>query len=233
MKHWDAILFDLDGTLADTIELILTCFRHTMLAHFGKVWGEAELLAGIGRPLAVQFAAFARSDTERDAMIETYLTRQREIHDDHVRLYPGVAEALAAIEAASIPMALVTSKRHELAERALERCGIRRHFGVIITPEDVTRGKPDPEPVLAAMERLGARDAARVLFIGDSPFDIRAGNAAGVRTAAALWGPFKREALEPAAPTYWLETAGDIARLAVQGSVPAAQSFPRTGTSIS
>ena len=202
---WAAVLFDLDGTLADTVGLILSCFRHTMRTHLGKTPPDEEWILGMGRPLRVQLGAFARSPDEVDAMVQTYVALQRQLHDEMVHAYTGIPELLAALETAGVPMALVTSRRIEMTRRTLAHCGFARHFEVIITPDEVTHPKPDPEPVLLALERLGSPPAERTLFVGDSPHDIEAGRAAGVRTAAALWGPFERDTVLAAAPDYAIE----------------------------
>ncbi len=199
------MLFDLDGTLADTVGLILTCYRHTMRTHLGEAPPDDEWIRGMGTPLRVQLAKFARSPAEVDAMAETYVTLQRQIHDQMVRAYTGIPELLAALEALGVPMGLVTSRRIEMTRRTLAHCGFAGHFQVIVTPDEVTHPKPDPEPVLVALERLDSPPADRTLFVGDSPHDIEAGRAAGVRTVAALWGPFPRDVVLAAAPDYAIE----------------------------
>ncbi len=210
---WSAVLFDLDGTLADTVGLILTCYRHTMRTHLGEAPPDEEWIRGMGTPLRVQLAAFARSPEEVDAMVETYATLQRRIHDEMVHPYPEVPELLAALEALGVPMALVTSRRIEMTRRTLAHCGFAGHFEVIVTPDEVTHPKPDPEPVFVALERLGSPAPQRTLFVGDSPHDIEAGRAAGVRTVAALWGPFPRELVLAASPDYAIETPLELLQL--------------------
>ena len=106
-------------------------------------------------------------------------------------------------------MAIVTSRLRHATLRGLDICGLSRHFEVIITPEDVRNAKPDPEPVLLALERLGV-PAAEALFVGDSPHDIAAGRAAGTRTAGVLWGPFPRRTLEEAGADYLLERQDEV-----------------------
>ncbi len=207
---WDAILFDLDGTLANTVELILRCYRHTMRAHLGAERPDAEWLATMGTPLAEQMRAFARSDEEGAAMVGTYVAFQKQVHDTLVRPYPGVPSALDALADAAVPMALVTSKRLGMTRRTLDVCGILHHFAVIVTPDEVARPKPHPESVLAALERLDAGSPERVLFVGDSPFDLAAGRAAGTRTAAATWGPFSRDTLLGHAPDFVLDRIEDL-----------------------
>ena len=97
--------------------------------------------------------------------------------------------------------------------RTLTVCGIAEHFEVIITPEDVSRGKPDPEPVAAALARLSDARPDRVLFVGDAPVDVQAGRAAGVLTAGALWGPFGYDKLSAARPDFLLHDIADLLHL--------------------
>jgi pyrophosphatase PpaX len=216
--HWDALLFDLDGTLADSVELILSCYRYTMRTHLQELPGDELWLAGMGTPLVTQLAGFARSAGELAAMQETYRTYQRTVHDDMVRPYPGVAEVLEELVAAGISLGVVTSKHREMTMRTLKVCQIAEHFDVIITPEDVSRGKPDPEPVTAALTRLTDARPANVLFVGDAPVDVQAGRAAGVRTAGALWGPFGYDKLSAAGPDFLLHEIADLLHLRPDGS---------------
>ena len=202
---WAAVLFDLDGTLANTVGLILACYRHTMKTHLGEVRPDEEWIAGMGTPLRVQMRHYASSPDELEAMIRTYGTLQRELHSQMVSAYAGVPEMLAALEAAGVPMGLVTSRLPTMTHLTLDTCGIARHFRVIVTPEDVTRAKPDPEPVLVALQRLDGPPPERVLFVGDSPHDIESGRAAGVRTAGALWGPFPRATVVAARPDFLVD----------------------------
>jgi pyrophosphatase PpaX len=204
IESWRAVLFDLDGTLADTVDLILRSFRHTMDAHLGEVPPDARWLETIGRPLRDSLRLFARSSKEASLMAETYVTFQRACHDDLVSHYREVPELLAGLAAADIPLAVVTSKRREMALRTLDRCGLGAYFEHVVCADEVERGKPDPEPVYLAVTRLGVPAGPDVLFVGDSVFDMRAGRAAGVSTGAALWGPIDREVLAVENPDHWL-----------------------------
>jgi pyrophosphatase PpaX len=207
-----AVLYDFDGTLADSTDLIMRSYRHTMGTHLGHVPPDEEWLSGFGMTLETQLARFARHQAEAAAMLDTYRGFQDTIHDELLRPFPGAAETVAELERRGYRLAIVTSKHRRSALRGMELCGIVSHFDVIVTPEDVRQPKPHPEPVLFALEKLGvAPDEA--LFVGDSPHDIAAGQAAGTRTAGVLWGPFPREALERARPDAFLETQGDVLRV--------------------
>lgn len=208
------VFFDLDGTLADTVELILRSFRHTMETHLGEVLPDERWIAGMGTPLVAQLRTFARSDAEAEAMLETYTVFQERVHDEMVRPFPGALEVVRALAAAGVPVAVVTSKRGRVARRTMEVCGLWGCVELVVSADDVSRGKPDPEPVHRALGFLGLDGAPQeVVFVGDSPFDLRAGRAAGTRTAAVSWGPFAREALEAERPDYFLERMDELLAL--------------------
>jgi len=208
---WGAVLFDLDGTLADTVELILRCYRHTMRVHLGAPLPDERWLAGIGTPLRTQLSEFARDADEALAMAETYSAFQKTIHDEMVAPFPGALEMVGELRRRGVGVAVVTSKRREMAGRTLARCGFGDAYDVLVAADDVERAKPHPEPVLRALDqlRLGGM-ADRTLFVGDSPFDLRAGRAAGTRTAAALWGPFGHDVLEAEAADYYLSSPMEV-----------------------
>lgn len=208
----DTYLFDLDGTLIDSIALIMSSYRHTMLTHRGTAPDDAVWLAGLGTPLWEQFRRFTDDPREVDAMVVTYREHNLTHHDAMVRPYPGVREALATLADRGVRLGVVTSKTRAGTERGLARCRLDALFEVLVCADDVGRHKPHPEPVLTALRQLAAAPDGTV-FIGDSPHDLAAGRAAGVRTAAALWGPFPRGDLEPHQPDHWLADPGAIVRL--------------------
>lgn len=208
---WRAVLFDLDGTLADTVELILLSFRHTMRTHLGEAPPDARFLETIGIPLPVQLGRFARSESEREEMLQTYITFQRDVHDEMVRPYPGALSVVSTLRERSILVGVVTSKARGIATRTLSICGFNDHFDFIVCGDEVTRGKPHPEPVETAMRALRVDDDPdRVVFVGDSTHDLRAGRMAGTRTAAVAWGPISRALLEQERPDYFLHRMEDV-----------------------
>jgi pyrophosphatase PpaX len=211
MKRPLAVLFDLDGTLIDTIDLLLACARHTFEGR-SPAPTDDEWIAGIGTPLRKQFAAFTNSDDEIQALTNRYRTYQREHHDRLTSAFPGVLDTLDELEKRGNPMGIVTSKSNEMMDRGLEWVGIMRHMKTRIGMDNAKRHKPDPHPVQAALEELGYSPEEAV-FLGDSPHDIASGNAAGVISVAALWGPFTREQLEPCHPMYYLERITDLPNL--------------------
>lgn len=208
-----AALFDLDGTLLDSMELIRRSYWHAIREHRGVEPERAEWLEGIGRPLRWQFARVARDEAEIEALLATYRAYNLAHHDASVAAFPGAVEALRELAGRRIKLGVVTSKLRHGALRGLARGGFEGLFEVVIAADDVAEHKPHPAPVLAALARLGAapRDA---IMVGDSPHDLAAGRAAGTRTAAVSWGPFPEAELRATKPDLWLDLPAAIARLA-------------------
>ncbi|MGB5373873.1 MAG: HAD-IA family hydrolase [Polyangiales bacterium] len=205
-------LFDLDGTLLDSIELILKSFHHTARVHGRPERSDAHWLAGIGTPLRVQLSEMASSDEDLDALLETYREYNLEHHDAMAKPYPGIIEVVRTLHRKEAKLALVTSKLSRGATRGLRLLGLEVEFPVRVCADDVVQGKPHPEPVLKALSALDALPSDAI-FIGDSDHDIQAGRRAGVETAAVSWGPFAREALEAAGPSHWIESPEELLRL--------------------
>jgi len=206
-------LFDLDGTLIDSIELILRSYRHTMRQHRSEQPSDDVWMQGLGTPLWVQFRQFTEDPAEIEAMVATYRAYNLAHHDELVRPYDGVVDAVRALRDRGKTLGLVTSKMRSGAVRGLRVAGLEDAFQAIVGADEVTHPKPHPEPVLLALERLSV-PATGAVFVGDSRHDIECGRAAGVKTAAVLWGPFDRPHLEDLRPDYWLETPADLTLLA-------------------
>jgi pyrophosphatase PpaX len=213
-----AILLDLDGTVVDTVDFILASVRHAFEAHPLRP-SDDEWLAGIGKPLRVQLREIVGDDAEVERLVLRYRAHQREHHDARTRAYAGAAAAVGALRAAGCAIGIVTSKLVEPAERTLRHVGLAAQVDVLVGADSCERHKPDPAPVLLALERLGRRPA-EALFAGDSHHDVAAGRAAGVVTVGALWGatsPAARASLVAARPDHLLagidELPGLVERL--------------------
>jgi pyrophosphatase PpaX len=212
MAAIQTVLFDLDGTLIDSIRLILDSYHHTLAAHGVPPRTDEDWLRGVGTPLSVQFAEWQDDLGKLEAMVATYRAYNLAHHDRMVTVYPGVVAAIETIRAAGRRTGLVTSKNRQGALRGLTLVRLEAMMDVLVCADEVTNPKPHPEPVEMAVALLGA-DSATTVYVGDSIHDMVSGRAAGVRTAAALWGPFGREHLELATPDYWLETPADLLTL--------------------
>lgn len=216
MTRLQTALFDLDGTLIDSIRLILDSYHHTLTQHKLPARTDEEWLRGVGTPLHVQFSEWRESPEVLEALIATYREFNLQHHDRMVTVYPGVVDAMREVKAAGIQTGLVTSKNRHGAVKGLTLVGLEALMDVLVCADEVNNPKPHPEPVEKAMALLGA-DPATTVYVGDSIHDMHSGRAAGVKTAAALWGPFGRAHLESSAPDFWLETPADLVALLVGG----------------
>jgi pyrophosphatase PpaX len=210
--RYRTVLFDLDGTLIDSIRLILDSYHHTMATHGLPARSDADWLAGLGTPLTVQLSEWAHDPERMTLLIETYREYNLRNHDTMVTAYPGVVGMIRAIRRAGHRTGIVTSKNRTGAVRGLRRIGLEEDIEIIIGADDVTRPKPHPEPILTALQRLGEQ-AESTIYIGDSTHDMESGRSAGVATGAVLWGPFQRDHLESTQPTHWLDHPDDVLRL--------------------
>lgn len=206
-----AVLFDLDGTLIDSIALLLASMRHTFQGR-PRQPTDAQWIEGLGTPLPKQLTPYVESDEDRERLVNRYRAFQHENHDRLMAHYAGVIDTLALLYQRGHPMGVVTSKGNTMMERGLKFIGADDYIEVAIGYDSVHIHKPDPYPVRAALEKLGY-ESNEAVFVGDSPHDIRSGNEAGVVTIAALWGPFRRDQLGPYQPTYFLDDIKELPTL--------------------
>ena len=200
------VLFDLDGTLADTIPLLLASMRAAYAAVGGSGPDDRIWLRGMGTPLRAQFMHVEANDLARvEALIAVYREWQVAHLAEFVTAYAGIHELLPALRAAGHPIAVVTGKGNWMARLTLEHVDLLSPFEVIIGAELTTRHKPDPDPLLLGAQRLGVPPAG-ALYIGDAPNDVLAARAAGMIDVWAEWGPFSADEIEPFAPTHVVGT---------------------------
>lgn len=204
------LLFDLDGTLLDTYNIILASMRYTLNGIAGKSYSDHELMSMVGTPLFDQMLKFGDGGEERAAEL-TAIYRQHNdtIHDEGVSVFEGLPAVLEQLESRGYRMGIVTSKRHHMAMRGLEVCGIERFFELVIGSDDWPEHKPQPGPVLHGAVLMGAKPEA-CFYIGDSPFDIQAGNSAGCTTIAVTWGMFGAVELAAENPTFIVNDPAEL-----------------------
>ena len=207
------VLFDLDGTLADTIPLLLASMRAAYAAVGGPEPEERAWLRGMGTPLRAQFMHFESDDLARvEALIAVYRDWQVTHLVEYVREYAGVPALLAALQTAGHPIAVVTGKGDGMARLTLKQVGLLAPFEVIVGADATARHKPDPDPLLLGAARLGV-PAAGALYVGDAPNDVLAARAAGMIDVWAAWGPFRQAELEPFTPSHTAQTPDDVIQL--------------------
>src|SRR5262245_2006225 len=220
------LLFDFDGTLVNTPPLILRTFRATWERVFGFVFDDSQYIKTFGMllPKAMRMLT-EQSVTEgriaRPEDLSAFLaSREEELtlvyrefnllwHDEMIEPFEGVDETLIELKSRKFGLGVVSSKMRNGLLRGLNHFQMTELFDVIIAGDDCENHKPHPEPLLRAIERVGA-ERRRTAYIGDSSHDIIAGRAARVRTAAATWGPFPRTELESLHPDYLLDEPRDL-----------------------
>lgn len=211
MGKLKALLFDADGTLIDTHDIILTSMRHTLNDVHGYGYTDEQLMHGVGTPLLEQMIVLAQGDEAKaEDLVKDYREHNDSIHDAGIKSFPGVKEALERLQAAGYKMGVITSKRHEMAEKGLRLTGVLGFFDFVIGSDDWPDHKPEPGPILHGCDLLGV-PAGKSAYIGDSPYDIQAGNAAGCTTYAALWGMFSAESLKAEHPDFCCTSMTELA----------------------
>ena len=204
------ILFDLDGTLIDTNELIIASFTHTLGQYSDHAYSREDILEFIGPPL---IDSFKQVDPNRvDEMIQTYRDHNLTNHNTYVRAYPTVVDTMKQLKKAGYNLGIVTTKINDTAELGLKVTGMEGIFDVLIGLDDVTHAKPHPEPIIKALDQLNAT-ASSTLMVGDNYHDIESGKNAGTKTAGVAWTIKGREVLEAYQPDYMLEEMSDLLKI--------------------
>lgn len=201
------LLFDLDGTLVDTTELIRQSFRHAAGKVMPEVPPDEVLMANVGQPLMKQMRLLDAAHAQE--LYDTYREFNHARHDEFIQPYPGITEMLAELKKRDCRMGIVTSKSRDTTDMAFDVIPIEKYFDTVVTADMTENHKPDPHPLQLAMRNLDVTPDESV-YIGDSPFDIRAGQAAGTKTAAVAWGMFPEVRLKELEPDYFFRRPEEI-----------------------
>ena len=205
--RWSTAVFDLDGTLADTINLIVESYQHAFRTVLGRQEDPDVIRSWIGRPLIGAFRD--HSPEQADELYSTYLQWNADNTERLIRTYDGVIDVVGELRAAGVHVGIATSKRRESAQQAMDILGISPHVDVLVAMEDTDRHKPDPTPLLLALERMG-RSSNGAVYVGDAVVDVLAGKAAGMDTLAVTWGAGLPEALHAVRPTAIASSATEL-----------------------
>ncbi|WP_031518019.1 HAD-IA family hydrolase [Desulfofalx alkaliphila] len=205
--EYNTVLFDLDGTLIDSLPLIKRTYKR-VFEQMNIPWGQGDVMQWVGRALRDIGIHFAGADREED-FFKLYQHYYSLDHDRYTTAYPGTMEMLARLREQGIVMGVVTSKSTKVAQRSIDFLGMDKYMQVLIGAQDVDKHKPQPEPIFAALERLKRRPE-QTMYVGDSPFDIMAAKAAGVKSVAVPWGIAKKESLLKHQPDLILDSWDDL-----------------------
>lgn len=202
------VLFDLDGTILNTNELIVASFLHTLEGETEKVYTAQDIISNFGRSLIDQMREYTgQEDVER--FITKYRTYNISRHDELIKEFPYVREVLESLSGAGVKLGVVTSKIRRTTMMGLQRFGMAPYMSTIVTVDEVSEPKPSPEGIRKAMAELGA-DPATTLMVGDSQYDVLAAKNAGIKVAGVKWTEKGEDFLKQFGPDYMI---GDMREL--------------------
>ncbi|MEM1503004.1 pyrophosphatase PpaX [Domibacillus sp. 8LH] len=207
MKNITTLLFDLDGTLINTNELIVQSFLHTLNHYFPNQYEREDVYPFMGPPLIDTFEALDKERTME--MVDHYRAFNHEKHDALVTEFEGVYETIRTLHENGYKMAIVSTKIHETVLKGLKLTNLDPFFDVVIGLDDVEHAKPHPEPVQKALAALGSKPEEAIM-VGDNYHDIEGGKNAGVQTAGVAWSLKGRDFLNTYDPDYMLESMADL-----------------------
>jgi pyrophosphatase PpaX len=206
--RFPVILFDFDGTVVDSGEIILASMRHATRTVLARDLPAEDLLAAIGGP-KLERVMHALDPARADELVRVYREHNEQLHAE-LRCCRGMEDALVRLQAEGRRLGLVTAKLRRTVKLAFHALPLRELFDVVVCGDETERHKPDPEPILLALRRLGAR-VQEAAYVGDSPFDVAAARAAGVYAVAVGWGGMHSdERLRAERPDAFVRTPAEL-----------------------
>jgi len=201
------LLFDLDGTLINTNELIIASFMHTLEKFYPGKYKREHVIPFMGPTLTESFTTVDENSVNE--LITEYRRFNVEMHDEFVEEYETVYETIETLHEKGYKIGIVTTKARNVVEMGLSFSRLKQFFDVVITIDDVQNAKPHPEPIQLALEKLEATPEETIM-VGDNYHDIEGGKNAGTKTAGVEWSLKGKEFLESYHPDYMLEKMSDI-----------------------
>lgn len=210
----DTLLFDLDGTLIDTNELIIDSFLYTLNIYKPGEYGREDVIPFIGPPLIDTFTKI--DEKKAKEMVKTYRDHNHKMHDTLIAEYEGVYETIEQLHKDGYNLAIVTTKIHKTALMGLEVTGLKKFFDVVVGLDDVTNAKPHTEPLEKALAQLGVSKEG-AMMIGDSKYDILAGKNLGIPTVAVGWTIQGEEHVRSFEPDYVISNMRELLTIVKNG----------------
>jgi len=206
--RFPVVLFDLDGTIVDSGWIILASYRHATTTVLGRDYPDEVLLARVGAgDLEEQMREFDAG--KADELARAYREFYAPLHSE-LQAFPGMLELLRQLDEEGRTLGIVSAKRHDIVQLALDALGFGDTLDIVVGSDEAPRGKPHPDQILLALERLGA-DPDETAYVGDAPFDVAAAKAAAVHAVGVTWGGIhSRERMEAERPDAVVDTAEEL-----------------------
>ena len=183
--RFPVVLFDFDGTIVDSGGIILASMRHATRTVLAREYTDRDLMANVGGPgLEAQMVAIAPDQAEE--LVRVYREHNESIHGELESCH-GMESVLETLHGQGRRLGIVTAKRHKTVQLAFEHLPLAHYFDTIVAGDDTRLHKPHPDPLLLALEQLAATPD-EAAYVGDSPYDMQAAKAAGVRAIGVTWG---------------------------------------------
>ena len=209
-NRFDLVLYDLDGTIQDSVPLIVESFRKAYEIVLGECTRtDADLMSYIGRPLRDSFES--HDEETADRLVEVYLEYNgKRMREGVIQLFPRIRESLELIKGKGITQGIVTAKRRDSAMVTIDLLDIGKYFEVMVFSEDTKRSKPFGDPLIEAAGRLGVTDMSRVLYVGDARSDLLCARDCGASFALVDWTLMPKDELKSLGPDYVLTSLDEI-----------------------
>jgi pyrophosphatase PpaX len=191
MKHLKCVVFDMDGTLTQTNQLIYDSFNYIAQKYAGRSYTIPEIHAMFGPPEEEALLAIVRPD-QIDEVMKDYLAFYRANHNRLARLYPGIEDILRYTKELGKYLALFTGKGIKTAGITLQEFHIDKYFDFVVSGNDVVNRKPSSEGLHKIMDHFGLQPN-EVLMVGDAVSDVKAAHEAGVKVAAVVWDSYAKD----------------------------------------
>lgn len=212
-KDYQLVLFDLDGTVADTDEMIIQSFHKLYDLYRDGIYTPVEQIYYFSGPNIKDTLLKEFPDGDQELLLKEFSRISKDLYPKTIKIFPGCKEAILAIKNKGIKVGLVTNKMKKMTLYCLGLIGLEGVFDIIIGYDDVKNGKPDGEGILTASEKLNVKDLQKVLYVGDNKIDFDTASNAGVDVAIVTWGP--REFPKEINPTFKIDNYEQLRRIVI------------------
>lgn len=207
MRKFDGVIFDVDGTLTSTNELIFATFNHVAEKYLGRTFTDTEITSMFGPTEDVILKQLMNENFEvaRKDYLEFYSTMHHAMAD----IYPGLKEVIDLIKSRKIPISIYTGKGRDSTEITLKKIGVYELFDLVVSGDDIEGHKPSPEGIDLFIEKFEL-DRSRILMVGDAPADVIAARNANIKIASVLWDSYAKEKVLKMDSDYFFETVDEF-----------------------